>query len=124
VTLARGDAAVGPLRARPSVFFEAEDRRRGRPNAIPEVLWDRALLLAFRLFSKVPGLSLSLAGPVSGAGSFLDRLDWVVQETEAITKELESVLFSRQGLHLEIQQVLGEVWLEELSPSVAPRRRV
>ncbi len=123
VTLARGDAAVGPILARPAVFFEAEDRRRGRPNAIPEVLWDRALLLAFRLFSKVPGLSLSLAGPVSGEGSFLDRLDWVVQETEAITKELESVLFSRQGLHLEIQQVLGEVWLEELSPSVAPPRR-
>lgn len=104
--------------SREQVFWGRDDRRAGRPNAIPEALWHRALLLALRLVTRHPGFSVA-AGPADFDPLFREeKLERILPEVVSILAELQALLFGRQPVHLEIQQVLAEIREEERSAEV------
>lgn len=110
---ASSEPDVSALLEPAAVFYRAEDRAAGRPNAVPRLLWERTVLLAFRLVTRIPGFSVC-----SGPGDFLPadptaRIEETLREVERIEAELKTLLFQRQGLHWEIQQVLAEIMEEE-----------
>lgn len=96
-----------------AVFYRAEDRAPGRPNALPRLLWERTVLLAFRLVTRLPAFSIC-----EGPGDFVPgdptaRISEALKEVERIEVELKTLLFQRQGINWEIQQVLAEIMEEE-----------
>jgi hypothetical protein len=99
--------------ARANVFHAAVERVPGRPNAIPEPLWSRAISLALRLVSRVPGYSFAVDHADFDPTYPGLRLERVLQEAEALETELRSTLFAHQSINLEVQQVLAELAAEE-----------
>ncbi len=101
--------------SREQLFWGRDDRRGGRPNAVPETLWSRALLLALRLVTRVPGFSIA-AGPSDFDPLFREeKLERILPEAVSLLAELQALLFDRQAVHLEIQQVLAEIAEDERS---------
>lgn len=99
--------------ARAQVFWSRDDRRANRPNALPDALWDRAVLLAVRLVTRVTGFSVA-SGPADFDALFREeKLERILPETIRILAELQSLLFERQPVHVEIQQILAEIGEEE-----------
>ncbi len=112
------DAA--PVFSKTQIFWSRDDRRDGRPNAVPEALWERAVLLALRLVTRVAGFSIA-ASPADFDPLFREeKLERIVPEVVSLLAELQSLLFERQAVHLEIQQVLAEI-RESERPSEARR---
>lgn len=108
-----GEAASSSLFDRSRVFWKDEDRVAGRPNAIPPELWERSVLLALRLLTRVPGFSFA-----SAPGDFVPedatgRIEQALRETDEVVAELRALLVHRQPLHFEIQEVLAELLEEE-----------
>ncbi|MFI5121190.1 MAG: hypothetical protein ACHQM4_12290, partial [Thermoanaerobaculia bacterium] len=112
------DAA--PIFSKTQIFWSRDDRRADRPNAIPETLWERAVLLGLRLVTRVAGFSVA-ASPADFDPLFREeKLERIVPEVVALLAELQSLLFERQSLHLEIQQVLAEVQESERRSEARP----
>ncbi|HMA29948.1 MAG TPA: hypothetical protein VKS23_08795 [Thermoanaerobaculia bacterium] len=107
------DAA--PVFSKVQVFWSRDDRRSGRPNALPEALWERAVVLALRLVTRVAGFSVA-ASPADFDPLFREeKLERIVPEVVSLLAEVQSLLFERQSVHLEIQQVLAEIQAAERS---------
>lgn len=118
--VAAGEPEVAALLEPSAVFYRAEDRAAGRPNALPRLLWERTVLLAFRLVTRLPGFSVC-----EGPGDFVPedptgRIAEALRETERLEAELRTLLFQRQGINWEIQQVLAEL-MEEDADRTPPR---
>ncbi len=97
------------------IFWSQDDRRAGRPNAVPETLWERALLLALRLVTRAAGFSVA-ATPADFDPLFREeKLERIIPEVVSLLAELQTLLFERQSVHLEIQQVLAEIQESERS---------
>ena len=112
-TALAGEAAAAALLERSHVFWKDEDRVAGRPNAIPPALFERAVLLALRLVTRLPGFSIATA-----PGDFVPedptgRIEQALRETDEVVAELRALLVHRQPLHFEIQDVLAELLAEE-----------
>lgn len=96
-----------------NIFYQDIDRRPERPNAIPDPLWKRAILLAMRLGTRVEGFSFC-AHPADYEESHpRAKLESLLQDVDLLGQQLRSLLFNRQGINLEIQQVLSEVLAEK-----------
>lgn len=102
-----------------NVFYTEVERRPERPNGIPDVLWKRAILLAMRLATRIEGFSICAHTADYDEVHPRAKIELVIQEADLIQQQLRSVLFHRQAVNLEIQQVLSEV-LEEKSILGAP----
>ncbi len=112
--LKRAPDAAGAF-AKTQIFWGRDDRRPSRPNAIPDGLWERALLLALRLVTRVPGFAVT-AGPADFDPLFREeKLERILPEVVEILAELQSLLFDRQPIHIEIQQILAEIREDERS---------
>ena len=112
------DAA--PVFSKTQIFWGRDDRRAERPNAVPDALWDRAIVLALRLVTRVAGFSIA-AGPADFDPLFREeKLERIVQEVVSILAELQALLFERQALHLEIQQILAEIQEDERASGELP----
>lgn len=127
---ARRDVSLGALLkkapemagafAKTQIFWSRDDRRPGRPNAVPDAVWERALVLALRLVTRVTGFSVA-AGPADFDPLFREeKLERILPELVGILAELQSLLLERQPLHLEIQQVLAEIREDERVPGGQP----
>lgn len=92
-----------------NVFWAEPERRSERPNAIPDALWKRAILLAVRLATRVPGFSMCADPADYDAAHPRAKIEAVLQEIDLIEQQLRSLLFERQAVNLEIQQVLSEL---------------
>ena len=102
------------------IFWSDDDRRAGRPNAVPEALWERAVLLALRLVTRVAGFSVAVS-PADFDPLFREeKLERIVPEVVSLLAELQSLLFERQSVHLEIQQVLAEIRQSERRSEARP----
>ena len=113
------EASTATLLDRSRIFWKEEDRVPLRPNAIPPPLFERALLLALRLLTRIPGFSIA-----TGPGDFVaedptGRVEQALREADEVVAELRSLLVQRQPLHFEIQDVLAE--LLEAESETAPR---
>ncbi len=107
------EPAAAGLFDRASVFHRREDRAPGRPNAIPPLLWEKAILLSLRLATRIPGFSIC-----SGPGDFepddpAGRIQEALHACEEIVGELRALLFHRQPFHWEVHQILAEMMAEE-----------
>jgi hypothetical protein len=112
-SLVRSVPDAARLLAKPQIFWRDEDRRSGRPNAIPDSLWERAILLALRLVTRAPGFSVA-SGPADFDPFFREeKLERIVPEVVSILAEVQALLLDRQALHLEIQQILAELREDE-----------
>lgn len=89
--------------AKANLFYRQIDREKGRPNAVPEVLWRAMLMIAFRL--------MEIGINPSPHPTAIDpaRLDAVLAEGEGLQRQLHAVLFRRQGLNLEVQALIEEL---------------
>ena len=111
-----GALETAPQRlAKENLFHRAIDRTPGRPNAIPDDLWLRVLLLALRLAARDPTFGLT---PEPG-GTFAwneanpaAHLDEVLAEGEDLLRQLSAILFQRQLVHAEIREVIAELLRE------------
>ena len=115
-----GEPSTATLLDRSRVFWKDEDRVPGRPNAIPPALFERTVLLALRLVTRLPGFSIATA-----PGDFVPedptgRVEQALREADEIVAELRALLVHRQPLHFEIQDVLAEL-LEEEAGAPSPR---
>jgi hypothetical protein len=96
-----------------NVFWAEPERRSERPNAIPDALWKRAILLAARLVTRVRGFSLCASPADYDSAHPRAKLEAVVQEIDLVEQQLRSLLFERQAVNLEVQQVLSELAREK-----------
>ncbi len=104
---------AAPVFSKTQVFWSRDDRRANRPNALPDALWERAILLGVRLVTRVTGFSVA-SGPADFDALFREeKLERILPETVRILAELQSLLFERQPVHVEIQQVLAEIGEDE-----------
>ena len=104
-----------------NVFYQEIDRRPERANGIPDPLWKRAILLAMRLVTRVQGFSFCAHPADYDDVHPFAKIEAVLQETDLLGQQLRSLLFNRQGINLEIQQVLSEVLAEKsLTEKEAP----
>ena len=106
------DPEIAPALHKSNVFFQELDRRENRPNAIPDAIWRRAILLGLRLSTRVEGFSVCARPSDYDASHPTAKLEAALQEAHLVAAELRTLMFQRQALHLEIQQVLSEVALE------------
>jgi hypothetical protein len=101
--------------AKENLFQRAIDRTPGRPNAVPDDLWTRVLLLALRLAARGPhfGLTQEPGGTVTwNETNPAAHLDEVLAEGEDILRQLTAILFQRQLVHAEIREVIAELLRE------------
>jgi hypothetical protein len=105
-----------------NVFYQALDREGERANAIPDALWKRALLLGLRLATRVPGFSLC-ANPADYDDAHpTEKIERVGHELDLLAADARGLLFGRQAMNLEIQQVLAELLTEKIGDDTpAPR---
>ena len=96
-----------------NVFHAEIERRPERPNGIPDPLWKRAILLGVRLATRVPGFSMCAHAADYDEDHPRAKLELVLQEVDLIGEQLRLLLFERQGMNLEIQQVLSELLAEK-----------
>lgn len=108
----RQDPDAAALLSKVNVFYDPADRAKGRPNGIPDALWDRALTLALRLITRIPGYSYAADHADFDEIHRTGKLERVLQEATLLGTEVSSLLFGRQSLNLEIQQVVAEVLAE------------
>jgi len=107
-----------------NIFYQELDRRPERPNAIPDALWKRAVLLGMRLVTRIVGFSFCADPADYDASHPTAKLDLVADEAGLLAAEVKSLLLHRQGVNLEIQQVLAELAEEKrltASAAGAPR---
>lgn len=101
--------------AKENLFHRAIDRTPGRPNALPDDLWNRVLLLALRLAARGPyfGLTQDPGGTVAwNEANPAAHLDEVLAEGEDVLRQLSAILFQRQLVHAEIREVIAELLRE------------
>ena len=96
-----------------NVFYQDIDRRDDRPNAVPDALWKRSILLALRLATRVEGFSLCEHAADYDEAHPTAKLEQVVTDVALLQGELRSLLFDRQASNVEIQQVLAELAVEK-----------
>jgi hypothetical protein len=119
-TLLKRVPDAAPVFSKTQIFWGHNDRRADRPNAVPETLWERAVLLALRLVTRVAGFSVA-ASPADFDPLFREeKLERIVPEVVSLLAELHSLLFERQSVHLEIQQVLAEIQESERRSEARP----
>jgi hypothetical protein len=108
-----------------NVFYQALDREAERANAIPDALWKRALLLALRLATRVPGFSLCASPADYDEAHPTEKIERVANELELLGADAKGLLFGRQAMNLEIQQVLAELLTEKIGDDTPmPRERL
>ena len=112
------DAA--PRFAKAQIFWAEEDRMAGRPNAIPDPVWERVVLLALRLATRVAGFSAAASAADFDPLFREEKVERLLPELLSLAGELQALLFDRQALHLEVQQVLAEILLDEATPEERP----
>ena len=101
--------------AKENLFHRSFDRTAGRPNAVPDDLWNRILLLALRLASRGPhfGLTPEPGGTVAwNEANPAAHLDDVLAEGEDVLRQLSAILFQRQLVNAEIREVIAELLRE------------
>jgi hypothetical protein len=103
-----------------NVFFQALDRENERPNALPDALWKRALMLALRLATRVAGFSVCSSAADYDEKHPTEKLEKLVDEVERLAAEARGLLFGRQGMNLEIQQMLSELLTEKFTDATGP----
>ncbi len=96
-------AAHPNVLARSSLFYRQVDRVPGRPHAVPEALWRGVLMMVFRL------IEMGINPPAQTAAVEPGRLDALMAEGEGLRRQLQAVLFRRQGLNLEVQALIEEL---------------
>lgn len=116
------DAELAAAFRKANVFHQALDREAERPNALPEALWKRALLLALRLATRISGFSICSSPADYDDKHPTEKLERLVDEVERIGAEARGLLFGRQGMNLEIQHVLAELLTEKLTDSTPTPR--
>jgi hypothetical protein len=99
-----------------NVFYQDIDRRDDRPNAIPDALWKRAVLLALRLATRVQDFSLCEHPADYDQAHPTAKLEQVVTDLALLQGELRSLLFDRQASNVEIQQVLAQLAAGKTGP--------
>jgi hypothetical protein len=92
-----------------NVLYQGLDRAENRPNAIPDATWNRAVLLGLRLATRVDGFSLCADPSDYDAVHPTAKLETAAQEVDLLAAELRCLLFQRQAMHMEIQQLLSEL---------------
>jgi hypothetical protein len=111
-----GALEAAPQRlAKENLFHRAIDRTPGRPNAIPDDLWLRVLLLALRLAARdsIFGLTPEPGGTFAwNEANPAAHLDEVLSEGEDLLRQLSATLFQRQLVHAEIREVIAELLRE------------
>lgn len=111
-----GALEAAPQRlAKENLFHRAIDRTPGRPNAIPDDLWLRVLLLALRLVARDAGFGLAAEPGGTFAWNEANpaaHLDEVLAEGEDLLRQLGAILFQRQLVHSEIREVIAELLRE------------
>ncbi len=105
-----------------SVFFRTEDRLPGRPNAIPQPMWDRIVTLAYRMLVRIPGFSICANPADFNPDDPTERIERLLDEVNEMVASLRAMLFHRQPIHREISQVLAEILLEEAGSGEAKGR--
>lgn len=107
-------AAFGPS----ALLRRAEDR--GRPgNAVPARLWADALLLAFRLLTRVPDFSFAVDHADADPARPEALLDAVLAEAETLHARVQVELFGRAQRDAEIHEACAGL-LAELAGPGAP----
>lgn len=96
-----------------NVFYQEIDRRAERPNAIPDALWKRAILLALRMVTRVEDFSLCEHAADYDDAHPTAKIEQVANDIELLQRELRTLLFDRQASNVEIQQVLAELAAEK-----------
>ncbi|MGH9369730.1 MAG: hypothetical protein ACRD3M_18930, partial [Thermoanaerobaculia bacterium] len=116
------DTELSAVFRKSNVFYQALDREAERPNAIPDALWKRALLLGLRLATRLSGFSLCTSPADYDDMHPTEKIERLASEIEHLAMEARGLLFGRQGINLEIQQVLGELLTEKIGDDTPVRR--
>ncbi len=117
------DTELATVFRKANVFYQALDRGGERPNALPDALWKRALLLALRLATRIAGFSICSSPADFDDKHPTEKLEKLSDEVERIAGEARGLLFGRQGMNLEVQQVLSELLTEKMADSTGPTPR-
>jgi hypothetical protein len=112
-TLLEKDPEIFQSFKKSNVFYQDIDRRNDRPNAIPDTLWKRAILLALRLATRVGDFSLCEHPADYDEAHPTAKLEQVVTDVALLQGELRALLFDRQASNVEVQQVLAELAVEK-----------
>jgi len=96
-----------------NIFYQDIERRDDRPNAIPDALWKRSILLGLRLATRVEDFSLCEHPADYDEAHPTAKLEQVVTDVALLQGELRALLFDRQASNVEIQQVLAELVVEK-----------
>ena len=94
-----------------------------------DALWKRAVLLSLRLCTRIPNFSVCSSPADYDDKHPTEKIERLCEEVGRIAAEARGLLFGRQGMNLEIQQVLSELLTEKLTDSTptprdtAPRSR-
>lgn len=115
------DPEAAAVLQKANVFYQALDRAENRPNAIPDAVWRRTVLLGLRLATRVAGFSVCADPSDYDPDHPTAKLETTMQEVNLLAAELRTLLFERQAIHVEIQQILSEVMSERLPGDRAGR---
>jgi hypothetical protein len=105
-----------------NVFYQEIDRKDDRPNAIPDTLWKRAILLALRMATRVERFSLCENPSDFDEAHSTAKLEQIANEVDLLQRDVRGLLFNRQAMNVEIQQVLVDMLLETSGPQRPGRR--
>ena len=90
------EPTTASLFERPGVFWKDEDRMAGRPNAVPQALWERAVLLALRP-PRLEALALRLARRATVLwGGVLLGIGWLARKWGSVLEaglSIASILY-------------------------------
>jgi hypothetical protein len=98
-----------------NLFHRAVERTPGRPNAVPDDLWNGVLLFALRLVARGPGFGLTAESGGTFAWNEANpaaHLDDVLAQGEDLLRQLSALLFQRPMVHAEIREVIAELLRE------------
>jgi hypothetical protein len=105
-----------------NIFYQEIDRKDDRPNAIPDALWKRAILLALRMATRVERFSLCANPSDFDEAHPTAKLEQIANEVDLLQRDVRGLLFDRQATNVEIQQVLVDLLLETSGSERSGRR--
>lgn len=97
---------------RSQIFFDANDRYKDRPSAIPKSLWAEAILAGLRLVSHREGFSICLNHGDYDPRYPASKLEEAAREFEEILRKIDAELLGLSRRNAEVRAALDAVFAE------------
>ena len=89
------------------LFSDPQDRRQGRPNAVPAELWEEALILGLRMITQAPEFGICQDRGDFDQSNPASVFEPVLAQLEILLTKIDALLFGQHVHNREVRHAVG-----------------